>query len=260
MLFADEDTQMSRTRARIPSSASSQRNDGLAASRRQRSRLRISTTTLVNTPGSPGRQTTEDFSTVDITSPISDALSALNPPSIAGAYVPPPLSNPSITFPPTTRSEVGANLQASDLLNLTHPQRPITPSPPPRHRDRDNIFGTNSLYEYLQSLLSDPAHVQPNTTNHQPRSHMSATRAILPTRPLSRPGSQVRPYSWFVNARDRVLDNACTICLESYGEGDEVVELGCGHFFHRGCVDCWMEVTCPVCRRVFADGDGASGE
>jgi RING-H2 zinc finger protein RHA1 len=44
----------------------------------------------------------------------------------------------------------------------------------------------------------------------------------------------------------------CAVCLCGIGGGDEVRRLtNCRHFFHRGCLDRWMEHdqrTCPLCR------------
>ena len=45
---------------------------------------------------------------------------------------------------------------------------------------------------------------------------------------------------------------ACSICLEAYGSGSEVVGLPCGHDYHRRCVFSWLlsdpHQTCPCCR------------
>ena len=43
----------------------------------------------------------------------------------------------------------------------------------------------------------------------------------------------------------------CSICLQSYNEGDELVRLPCGHKFHV-CLDSWIRIrsNCPYCRRV----------
>ncbi|PON40831.1 43kDa postsynaptic protein [Parasponia andersonii] len=51
----------------------------------------------------------------------------------------------------------------------------------------------------------------------------------------------------------------CSICLQSYKEGEELVRLPCRHRFHVGCLNSWIRIrsNCPYCRRVlhlrFAD-------
>lgn len=48
-------------------------------------------------------------------------------------------------------------------------------------------------------------------------------------------------------------DNTCSICLDDYEEGDQLLQLTCGHVFHRPCIDLWLKShrVCPCCRRVF---------
>ncbi|XP_057426965.1 probable E3 ubiquitin-protein ligase RHY1A [Lotus japonicus] len=47
----------------------------------------------------------------------------------------------------------------------------------------------------------------------------------------------------------RVQD--CSICLESFTDGDELIRLPCGHKFHSACLDPWIRCCgdCPYCRR-----------
>lgn len=42
----------------------------------------------------------------------------------------------------------------------------------------------------------------------------------------------------------------CSICLESFTEGDKLFCLPCGHRFHRHCLDPWVRICgdCPYCR------------
>jgi hypothetical protein len=42
----------------------------------------------------------------------------------------------------------------------------------------------------------------------------------------------------------------CSICLEKYKIGDEIIKLDCGHEFHSGCLKHWLTThkTCPICR------------
>ncbi|KAL6964086.1 hypothetical protein U1Q18_035142 [Sarracenia purpurea var. burkii] len=43
----------------------------------------------------------------------------------------------------------------------------------------------------------------------------------------------------------------CSICLDSFLEGDELICLPCAHRFHSGCLDPWIQTCgdCPYCRR-----------
>ncbi|KAL9367476.1 hypothetical protein Peur_038675 [Populus x canadensis] len=43
----------------------------------------------------------------------------------------------------------------------------------------------------------------------------------------------------------------CSICLESFSEGDELIRLPCDHRFHSACLDPWVRTCgdCPYCRR-----------
>lgn len=43
----------------------------------------------------------------------------------------------------------------------------------------------------------------------------------------------------------------CSICLESFTDGDELICLPCNHRFHSVCLDPWVRSCgdCPYCRR-----------
>ncbi len=45
-------------------------------------------------------------------------------------------------------------------------------------------------------------------------------------------------------------DNSCSVCLDEYEEGDQLLQLTCGHVFHRPCIDHWLKghCVCPCCR------------
>lgn len=45
----------------------------------------------------------------------------------------------------------------------------------------------------------------------------------------------------------------CCVCLSRFKAEEEVSELSCKHFFHKGCLDKWFHnqhITCPLCRSV----------
>ncbi|KAK4789610.1 hypothetical protein SAY86_016914 [Trapa natans] len=47
----------------------------------------------------------------------------------------------------------------------------------------------------------------------------------------------------------------CAVCMSIVEHGDEIREIQCGHLFHGGCLDRWLELnhwSCPLCRRIVA--------
>lgn len=48
----------------------------------------------------------------------------------------------------------------------------------------------------------------------------------------------------------RVIQD-CSICLETFTDGDELIRLPCRHKFHSVCLDPWIRCCgdCPYCRR-----------
>ncbi|RZR79835.1 hypothetical protein BHM03_00005677 [Ensete ventricosum] len=42
----------------------------------------------------------------------------------------------------------------------------------------------------------------------------------------------------------------CSICLEKFLDGDEMIRLSCGHRFHPACLEPWAKTCgdCPYCR------------
>ncbi|TKY47690.1 E3 ubiquitin-protein ligase XERICO [Spatholobus suberectus] len=45
----------------------------------------------------------------------------------------------------------------------------------------------------------------------------------------------------------------CCVCLSGFEANQEVSELPCKHYFHRGCLDKWFDnkhTTCPMCRSM----------
>lgn len=45
-------------------------------------------------------------------------------------------------------------------------------------------------------------------------------------------------------------DSSCSVCLDDYEEGDQLLQLTCGHVFHGPCIDLWLKShrECPCCR------------
>ncbi|TQE10337.1 hypothetical protein C1H46_004049 [Malus baccata] len=54
----------------------------------------------------------------------------------------------------------------------------------------------------------------------------------------------------------------CSICLESFTDGDKLICLPCEHRFHAACLSPWARIRgdCPYCRRVIVvDSQNAKG-
>ena len=58
-----------------------------------------------------------------------------------------------------------------------------------------------------------------------------------------------------------VDDEECALCMEAFGESDEVRVLTCRHYFHTKCIDQWLVVaqqsksrSCPLCQTAVLTG------
>jgi len=49
---------------------------------------------------------------------------------------------------------------------------------------------------------------------------------------------------------DNENSTSCPICIEKFKTGDDLLEMECGHSFHRNCLMSWLEYekNCPNCR------------
>lgn len=56
---------------------------------------------------------------------------------------------------------------------------------------------------------------------------------------------------------DTTSNNTCSICIDKFQEGDDVIISACSHVFHRDCVLVWLERKdeCPMCRQDMWDQD-----
>ncbi|KAG0495984.1 hypothetical protein HPP92_000675 [Vanilla planifolia] len=55
-------------------------------------------------------------------------------------------------------------------------------------------------------------------------------------------------------------DAVCCICLAKYADDDELLELPCNHFFHKECVDKWLQINalCPLCKAEVGNTNSSS--
>ncbi|SCZ96522.1 BZ3500_MvSof-1268-A1-R1_Chr8-2g10261 [Microbotryum saponariae] len=57
--------------------------------------------------------------------------------------------------------------------------------------------------------------------------------------------------------------NECSICLSDFENGDAVMELPCGHLFHKEEIESWLlesKRVCPICRASITAEDGVEEE
>ena len=52
--------------------------------------------------------------------------------------------------------------------------------------------------------------------------------------------------------KDIYNTDECAICLETFEEDENIIQLNCNHIFHLQCIDDWLQIqeNCPVCRRI----------
>ena len=54
-----------------------------------------------------------------------------------------------------------------------------------------------------------------------------------------------------IHIRD-IKENDCSICLEEYVKKCNIIELNCGHQYHKNCIQEWFIINnnCPKCRKI----------
>jgi len=62
---------------------------------------------------------------------------------------------------------------------------------------------------------------------------------------------QINAASRLRNNHEVPLETNCSICQEHTNSDSVWRELGCGHMYHRACIDTWLSShsRCPICRR-----------
>ncbi|KAK1423512.1 hypothetical protein QVD17_18815 [Tagetes erecta] len=91
---------------------------------------------------------------------------------------------------------------------------------------------------------------------------LNAERNRRPNQPAANKGvnknvvESLPKYAYDSNNEEsggKLSSGDCVICLVEYENGDEIRVLPeCGHGFHVGCIDEWLEChsSCPSCRQV----------
>ncbi|KAJ0250308.1 E3 ubiquitin-protein ligase RHY1A [Hirschfeldia incana] len=64
----------------------------------------------------------------------------------------------------------------------------------------------------------------------------------------------LKRQSFSSSAEAKTEGRDCSICLESFTNGDMLISLPCTHSFHSSCLNPWLKACgdCPYCRRAIA--------
>ncbi|KAK4789357.1 hypothetical protein SAY86_020676 [Trapa natans] len=62
----------------------------------------------------------------------------------------------------------------------------------------------------------------------------------------------VHTYTSLMAELEDIVENneSCTICMEEYESDQEILKIGCSHYFHKECIYKWLRMneSCPLCR------------
>uniref|UniRef100_A0A5F8HCR9 RING-type E3 ubiquitin transferase n=1 Tax=Monodelphis domestica TaxID=13616 RepID=A0A5F8HCR9_MONDO len=61
----------------------------------------------------------------------------------------------------------------------------------------------------------------------------------------------------YENSINGEINKACSICVNTYTQGNKLRQLPCTHEFHVHCIDRWLAEnnTCPICRQAVLDSN-----
>lgn len=65
-------------------------------------------------------------------------------------------------------------------------------------------------------------------------------------------------HNFFMERRTNTFQQCCCICLEEYQDdwSKQILELPCDHWFHRDCLNMWLEGkerVCPICKATIPE-------
>lgn len=68
--------------------------------------------------------------------------------------------------------------------------------------------------------------------------------------PMRQAKIQLLPVHNYTLSEKTQCSSTCSVCLESYVEGESLKTLPCMHVFHTTCIDRWLmqRPVCPVCK------------
>ncbi|WCJ37350.1 RING/U-box superfamily protein [Euphorbia peplus] len=114
---------------------------------------------------------------------------------------------------------------------------------------------------HLSSSSSSPP---PSTTSLSPPSttSLSSEYTEVPTESFDFHMGSSNPYIYEFRSRSPATrfdamcrckqeERDCSVCLTEFEPDSEINYLGCGHLFHKVCLEKWLDYwnfTCPLCR------------
>lgn len=159
------------------------------------------------------------------------------------------LVNETNTSPSTIQQFLGRTSETTNVPNLFVDIQQFMN--PPQEEDADNEEVTPAqedrfIANALLSLLNLPQTALTRNYMVGPRSMDQFLQPVV-VRPTAEQIAQTTTVGRLVSD----TDHACAICQDNLTAEQEGRKLNaCGHWFHRGCIDTWLErdVHCPVCR------------
>lgn len=100
----------------------------------------------------------------------------------------------------------------------------------------------NMFRSMLQVVGGNPSPT--SDTEHEHRESSRERRVSI---------TQYKALSKDIGRSSGVAMVECCVCLCRFEANQEVSELPCKHYFHRGCLDKWFDnkhITCPLCRSM----------
>ena len=92
-------------------------------------------------------------------------------------------------------------------------------------------------------------------TEYVVKHHLKPIDAPRPPDQLARLTKEVQALKTAKKLNEEAEE--CAICLEDFSSGIKE-QLGCGHVFHRACLESAKAMTCPMCRQWDGSANGSS--
>lgn len=164
-----------------------------------------------------------------------------------------------------SRNNINANTQNSLRTGLSGESRLPGSVLLARERLFERLRGVSSPTS--RNTLAEASDVSPEilTSRSQRISLVDADRIRLVPAPSKRPPGLSQDainrlqLEVFINTEHIIDDDMtttttskdCSICLESFTDGDKLIHLPCEHKFHHACLDRWIRTCgeCPYCRQ-----------